>query len=92
MDSGWRKAARSLTDEERIKALEHQQEYVAEKEAGIIRQLLGEEQIPLSEKQQYVYEKNIEETLVEKCGMSACDNFTVAGEGFCPTCEIEYGS
>ncbi|HAS6997956.1 TPA: hypothetical protein I7280_24380 [Vibrio parahaemolyticus] len=91
MSNEWRKAAKSLTDEERIQALEHQLENMDGAEAGIIRQLLGDEQKPLSEKQQYIYHHNIEETLVEKCGRSGCNEFVVAGVGYCPSCEIEFG-
>lgn len=91
MSSEWRKAAKSLTSEELTQALKHQLENVGEKEAGIIRQLLGDEKKPLSEKQKYIYHHYIEETLVEKCGRPSCNNFVAAGVSYCPLCEIEYG-
>ena len=91
MTDDWRKAAQNLTDTEREAALKNLLESASEPEAGIIRQILGDEKKPLTEKQQYVYDKHIEESLVEKCGNKNCGSFVPAGVNYCPTCEIEYG-
>lgn len=90
MTDDWRKAAQNLTDTERETALKNLLELVNEPEAGIIRQLLGDEKKPLTAKQQYVYDSHIEEALVEKCRNKSCGNFVPAGVSYCPTCEIEY--
>ena len=57
---------------------------------GIARQILGDDEKPLSEKQQYVFDNKIKPTLSEKC--STCIEKVPAGVDYCPTCEIEYGS
>ena len=92
MSDDWQKAAQSLTEVERESALKNVSENANNPEAGIIRQLLGKENKPLTEKQKYVYETSIEPTLVERCGNKGCNNFVPAGTNYCPTCEIEYGS
>lgn len=84
-------AAKNLTDTEIKIALENLLENVREPEAGIIRQILGPEQKPLSEAQMNVYNKYIFGALVEKCANQSCKNFTLAGVAYCPTCEIEFG-
>lgn len=56
---------------------------------GITRQILGDDEKPLSEKQQYVFDNKIKPTLLEKC--STCVAKVPAGIDFCPTCEIKYG-
>jgi hypothetical protein len=89
--SEWRNAAQRLDDEAREAALKDRLEYVEEPEAGIIRQILANEE-PLSPKQQHVYDKYIEESLVEKCGAPGCKEFTRSGLTYCSTCEIKYGS
>ena len=91
MTSEWKKAAQNLTDEEKLQALNYLLENMDGAEAGIIRQILGNEEKPLSEKQQYIYDKNIEPSLVEKCGGPGCNEFVLAGQGYCPSCQIEYG-
>ena len=85
------KASQALADDERKAALEHQLEYVNETEAGIIRQVLGDENKPLSKKQEFVYKNNIEPTLVEKCGIKGCGQFVPTGTEYCGSCGIEYG-
>lgn len=90
MNDKWIQAAKSLSDPEKEKALESLLENAGEPEAGVIRQILGEEQKPLTEKQQHVYKKYIEPALVEKCGTPGCSRFSVAGEAYCSTCAIEY--
>jgi len=89
--SEWRNAAQRLDDEARQAALKDRLEYAAEPEAGIIRQILANE-TPLSAKQQHVYDKYIEESLVEKCGAPGCTEFTHSGQAYCSICEIKYGS
>ena len=69
----------------------HQLENVNETEAGIIRQIIGDENKPLSKKQEYIYKKEIEPTLAEKCGIKGCEQFVPAGTDYCGSCEIEYG-
>lgn len=83
--------ARNLTDDQRRAALENRLEYAREPEAGIIRQLLGEEQIPLTARQQNVYDNYIVPSLVERCANRRCSILVPAGTGFCPICEVEYG-
>ncbi|MDO6621200.1 hypothetical protein [Shewanella sp. 6_MG-2023] len=85
------KASQGFADDERKAALEHQLEIVNETEAGIIRQLLGVEKKPLSEKQEYIYKNKIEPALAEKCGIKGCGQFVPAGTDYCGSCEIEYG-
>jgi hypothetical protein len=63
----------------------------SEVEAGILRQVLGPEQKPLSSKQHRVYEKRIEPSLWETCGNCPAQIALGSGGGYCPTCEIEYG-
>lgn len=92
MTDGWRKAAQGLSDSERETALKNSLDCVGDTEAGIIRQLLGKDGKPLTEKQKYVYNNRIEMSLVEKCGRSGCSAFVPAGTNYCQTCEIEYGS
>lgn len=84
-------AAKNLTDDQRKSALENRSEYAREPEAGVIRQILGEEQKPLTAKQQNVYDNYIEPSLVEKCAIQGCKNLVPAGTDFCPNCEVEYG-
>jgi hypothetical protein len=93
MTDNWLRAARNLSDTERKTALKNLLENVNETEAGIIRQLLGDELKPLTEKQRYVYETHIEKALVERCGVPGCSNFVPAGtaSGYCQTCEVKYG-
>lgn len=89
--SEWEQAVANLCDVEREEALRHLVEIADETRAGIIRQLLGEEQKPLSQAQQHVYKKYIEPELIERCGRSGCTTFVPAGTNYCPMCEIEYG-
>ncbi|QTR54489.1 hypothetical protein [Thiothrix unzii] len=91
MTDKFSKAAKDLTDSERKKALESVLDNANETEAGIIRQILGEDGKPLTEKQKKVYEKYIEPALVEKCGALGCTRFSLAGETYCATCAIDYG-
>ncbi|MEZ8463997.1 hypothetical protein AB6D04_07030 [Vibrio splendidus] len=93
MTTDFKNAAKALTDDEIKEALENYLENNGgdEAESGIVRQLLGEEQKPLSSKQQYIFENEIEPCLVEKCGMQSCKKFVPSGRDYCPTCEIEYG-
>jgi hypothetical protein len=91
MSDEWLQAAQNLSDPEKKRALESLLETADEPQAGIIRQILGEEKRTLTDKQQLVYDKYIEPTLVEKCGGPGCKGFAVAGEGFCPSCAIKYG-
>lgn len=92
MTDEWTEAARKLADDEKQRALENILDNSSSPEAGIVRQILGEENKPLTKKQQHVYENSIEPSLVERCGSQGCQNFTVAGDAYCPTCEIEYGA
>lgn len=91
MTDEWKKAAQNLTPSERKLALENLLEDVDEPEAGIIRQILGDEGKPLSPKQAHVYKTRIEESLVERCGNKGCQNFVLAGVFQCSSCEIKYG-
>lgn len=90
--SEWRNAAQRLDDEARESALKDRLDHVEEPEAGIIRQILANDGKPLSPKQQHVYDKYIEESLVEKCGAPGCKEFTRSGSAYCSICEIKYGS
>ncbi|MBX9936091.1 MAG: hypothetical protein K2Y10_05815 [Burkholderiaceae bacterium] len=91
MKDEFSQAAQNLTDSEKKKALESLLDNANETEAGIIRQILGKEGKPLTEKQNEVYKKHIEPALVEKCGVLGCTRFSIAGETYCATCAIEYG-
>jgi hypothetical protein len=83
---------RNFTDEEKETALRNLLENnPQDAEAGIIRQLLGDEKKPLSPDQQEVYERYIEPGLAEKCGFASCGRFVPAGVDYCGTCEIEFG-
>ncbi|KAB7688991.1 hypothetical protein GBN24_11975 [Plesiomonas shigelloides] len=90
MSDKWIEAAKQLTPEQVQEALEHQVEYMGDPEAGIIRQILGSEGKPLSDKQQYIYDTKILPSLVERCAM--CDNFVPAGVDYCGSCSIEYNN
>ncbi|HHF3067893.1 TPA: hypothetical protein ACPJ09_004663 [Vibrio diabolicus] len=91
----FRAAARELSDYEVIEALhnrlEHEQESIDDRSAGIIRQILGDPTKPLSRNQQYHYDNFILPTLVEGCGITGCSKFTVAGRDYCGVCALEYG-
>lgn len=91
MADEWQKAARNLSDAEIKEALRELLEHASEPSAGIIRQILGEENKSLSDKQQHVYDNYIEPSLVEKCGRPGCGSFVVAGRNFCPTCDVDFG-
>jgi hypothetical protein len=92
MTDPWLQAARNFTDEEKETALRNLLENTPGAEAGIIRQLLGDEKKPLSPSpQQEVYERYIEPGLAEKCGFASCGRFVPAGVDYCGTCEIEFG-
>lgn len=90
MMSEWRKAAQNLCDSERKEALRELLRHAKDPEAGIIRQILGGSGKPLTAEQQHVYDKYIEESLVEKCGRPGCEKFMRTGKDYCSVCEIEY--
>jgi len=91
MEIDWNKAAKDLTDDDRIKALNNLLDTVNDTQAGIIRQILGDEEKLLSDKQQSIYDGKIEPALVEYCGCLSCKTIVVTGNYYCPSCEIEYG-
>jgi len=91
MTDKFKEAAQALSDEERTAALKDRLDYVNETEAGIIRQILGNEGKALSKKQEYVYTTQIEPSLVEKCGIQGCGQFVPAGTDYCGSCQIECG-
>lgn len=87
----WADAAKKLSEDEKLQALEYMLEMGgSDTHCGIIRQILGNEQKPLSAKQQYIYDNQILPSLVEKCGLNGCQNFVPAGTGSCQNCSIEY--
>lgn len=87
----WADAAKKLSDDEILQALEYTLEMGGnDTHCGIIRQKLGNEKKPLSAKQQHVYDNEILPSLVEKCGLNGCQNFVPAGTGSCGMCSIEY--
>ncbi|WP_440886733.1 hypothetical protein [Vibrio sp. WZ-1] len=92
MSFDFKAAAEQLTDDEREEALNHYLEINggSDAESGIVRQLLGEESKPLSEKQKYVYENNVVPCLAEKCGIPSCTAIIPAGREYCPSCEIKF--
>ena len=89
MSDEWRIAAQTLTDDQRKIALTNLLTVLGDVECGIIRQILGKDQKPLTEAQKYIYEKNIEPCLVERC--DTCNKFIPAGTNRCSICKIEYG-
>lgn len=91
MGDEWSKAVENLSEQERKNALENLQDIATETESGIIRQILGKEQKPLTDKQQLVFAKYIKPSLVERCGVPSCKNLVPSGEIYCATCSIEYG-
>jgi len=91
MSDEWRDASSELTDIERKAALESVLECANDPEAGIIRQLLGKEGKPLSEKQDAVFVRYIERALVERCGVRGCSELVPAGFSYCSGHAIKYG-
>lgn len=90
-DNQWVDEAKKLSEDETFQALKNTLEMGDnDTHCGIIRQKLGDEQKPLSAKQQYVYDNEILPSLVEKCGLNGCQNFVPAGTGSCQNCSIEY--
>lgn len=90
-DNQWVDEAKKLSEYETLQALKNILEMGDNNtNCGIIRQKLGNEKKPLSEKQQYVYDHDILPSLVEKCGLNGCQNFVPAGTGSCQNCLIEY--
>lgn len=79
-----------IPEEELIKALKHQLDYMNETESGITRQFLVEGFNSLSDKQSYVFITNVVPTLTELCGTNNCKTRIYSGEGSCPSCQIEY--
>jgi len=90
MSDKFKEAAQNLCDDERTIALKERLDYVDATESGIIKQILGREGKPLSNKQKFIYQTKIEPTLVEKCGIQGCEKFVPAGTGYCDSCQIEY--
>jgi hypothetical protein len=85
-------AAKKLSDEQRKEAMESLLDTASEVEAGIIRQILAEPEIPLSQRQQTVFDRYIEPSMVEQCRLySSCKGFTMPGVELCPSCDIKFG-
>jgi hypothetical protein len=90
--SEWDEAVKNLCPIEIEQALRHILDLNHnDTQSGIIRQILGDEKKPLSETQNFVFKKDIEPSLVERCGITGCKNFVPAGTDNCPCCQIEYG-
>lgn len=85
------KAAKGLSDKQRKEAMESLLDTANEVECGIIRQKLAEPEKPLSAKQQAVFDKSIEPSMVERCRFySSCKGYTMPGVDLCPSCDIKF--
>lgn len=87
-----RQVVQNLTDDQKKTGLRNLLDNSPhEAETGVIKQLLGVKQKPLSPAQQKVFDQHIEPALTEKCGAPGCRKLVPAGVVYCDTCDVEYG-
>ena len=79
-----------IPEKELKKALEHQLEHMSETGAGITRQFLEQGEDSLSEKQSFVFNKEVVPILTELCGVNNCQKRIYSGEDSCTICQVEY--